>query len=173
MDLEEKLQDVPVGGPLRIEDDLDRLSVTRMVARGRVVVRPAGVADTGGDDPVAVAWQFLRRPETAPGQDRGLGVLGQRGPSPEVVLTFIAEGLPAWPDRRTTMPGWKPLVTGTRPGRRSLSHARRNPAAGNVPRWRTEAGPSTPQTLTADRVLPVRSSTVSRFGARSCLGCAG
>ena len=33
MDLEEELKDVPVGGPLGIEDDLDRLGVTRMVVR--------------------------------------------------------------------------------------------------------------------------------------------
>ena len=57
---------VPVGGPLGIEDDLDRLGVTRMVAGGRVVVLPAGVADAGGDDSVAVAQQFLRGPEQPP-----------------------------------------------------------------------------------------------------------
>jgi hypothetical protein len=45
VDLEEELEDVPVGGPPRIEDDLDRLGVTRMVVGGRVVVLPAGVAD--------------------------------------------------------------------------------------------------------------------------------
>jgi hypothetical protein len=31
VDLEEELQDVPVGSPRGIEDDLDRLGVTRMV----------------------------------------------------------------------------------------------------------------------------------------------
>ena len=86
MDLEEELEDVPVGGPLGIEDDLDRLGVTRMVVGGRVVVLSAGVADAGGDDSFAVAQQFLRGPETAPGEDRGLGVLAYRGPSSEVVL---------------------------------------------------------------------------------------
>jgi hypothetical protein len=64
--LEEKLEDVLVGGPLGVEDDLDRLGVTRVVIGGRVVVLPAGVADAGGDDSVAVAQQFLRGPETAP-----------------------------------------------------------------------------------------------------------
>src|SRR5262249_52996014 len=78
VDLEEKLQDVPVGGPPGIEDDLDRLGVTRMVVGGRVVVLPAGVADAGGDDSVAAAEQFLRGPETAPGEDRGLGALAHR-----------------------------------------------------------------------------------------------
>jgi hypothetical protein len=36
------------------------------------------------------------------------------------VLKIIAEGLLAWPNRRTTLPSYKPLVTGTRHGRRSL-----------------------------------------------------
>jgi hypothetical protein len=45
VDLEEELKDVPVGGPRGIEDDLDRLGVTGVVAGGRVIVLPAGVAD--------------------------------------------------------------------------------------------------------------------------------
>ena len=45
MDLEEELQNVPVGRLPGIEDDLDRLGVTRMVAGGRVVAGPAGIAD--------------------------------------------------------------------------------------------------------------------------------
>jgi len=36
------------------------------------------------------------------------------------VLKMIAEGLLAWPNRLTTMPSYKPLVTGTRHGRCSL-----------------------------------------------------
>jgi hypothetical protein len=39
---------VPVGGPLGIEDDLDRLGGTWMIVGGRVVIFPAGVPDTGG-----------------------------------------------------------------------------------------------------------------------------
>src|SRR5262249_57285272 len=35
VDLEEEFQDVPVGGPPGIEDDFDRLGVTRMAAGGR------------------------------------------------------------------------------------------------------------------------------------------
>jgi len=85
VDLEEELEDVAVGGPLGIEDDLDRLGVTRMVVAGWVVVLSAGVANAGGDDSVAVAQQFLRGPETAPGEDRGLDVLVRRGPSSEIV----------------------------------------------------------------------------------------
>jgi hypothetical protein len=80
VDLEEELEDGPVGGPRGIEGDFDRLGMTRMVVGGGVVVLSAGVADAGGDDSVAVPQQFLRGPETAPGQDRGLGLLAHRGP---------------------------------------------------------------------------------------------
>jgi hypothetical protein len=66
MDLEEKLEDVPVGGLLGIEDDLDRPGVPRMVVGGRVVILAAGVADADGDDSFAVAQQFLRRPRNSP-----------------------------------------------------------------------------------------------------------
>jgi hypothetical protein len=36
------------------------------------------------------------------------------------VLKPIAEGLLVWPNRRITMPSYKPFVTGIRQGRRSL-----------------------------------------------------
>jgi hypothetical protein len=65
VDLEEELEDVPVGDALGVEDDLDRLGVARVVAVGRVVVLAAGVADPGGDDPVAVAqrsWTPQKQP---------------------------------------------------------------------------------------------------------------
>ena len=39
MDLEEELEDVPEGDPLRVEDDFDRLGVTGMVGIGRVLAR--------------------------------------------------------------------------------------------------------------------------------------
>jgi hypothetical protein len=38
----------------------------------------------------------------------------------QIVLKNIAEGMLAWPNRRTIMPSDKPLVTGTRHGRCSL-----------------------------------------------------
>jgi hypothetical protein len=66
VDLEEELEDVPVGGPFGIEDNLDCLGVSRVVVGGRVLVLPAGVADAGRDDSVAVLQQFLGGPETAP-----------------------------------------------------------------------------------------------------------
>src|SRR3954464_14027125 len=67
VDLEEELEDVPVGDPRRVEDDLNGLRVAGMVAIRRVLVLAAGVADAGGDHPVAPAEQFLHSPETAPG----------------------------------------------------------------------------------------------------------
>ena len=75
MDLEEELEDVPIGDPLGVEDDLDRLGVTRMVAVGRVLVLPAGVSDAGGDDAVAMAQQLLDAPEAAAREDGALGVV--------------------------------------------------------------------------------------------------
>src|SRR5262249_36719605 len=74
-DLEEELQDVPVGDALRIEDDLDRLGVAGVVAVGRVVVLSTGVADPGGDHAVAVAQQLLDAPEAPSREDCGLGVI--------------------------------------------------------------------------------------------------
>src|SRR4051794_14057488 len=47
VDLEEELEDVSIGDALGVEDDLDRLGVTRMVSVGRVVVAPAGISDPG------------------------------------------------------------------------------------------------------------------------------
>src|SRR3954453_4659551 len=70
-DLEEELEDVPVGDPLGVEDDLDRLGVPRMVAVGRVLVLATGVADPGGDDSLALAQQLLDAPEAAAREDRG------------------------------------------------------------------------------------------------------
>ena len=86
VDLEEELEQAPLGDPVRVEDDLDRLGVTRMVPVGRVVVLPTGVSDPGRNDSIAVAQQFLRGPEAASGEDRGLGVAAHRVPSFEVVL---------------------------------------------------------------------------------------
>src|ERR687896_210131 len=78
VDLEEELEDVPVGDALGGEDDLDRLGVTRMVPVGGVVVPPAGVSDARGDDSLAAAQQFLNAPEAAAREDRGFGVVAHR-----------------------------------------------------------------------------------------------
>src|SRR5512133_613582 len=50
VDLKEDLEKFPVGDPLGVEDDLDRLGVPGVVPVGRVVVLPTGVSDPGGDD---------------------------------------------------------------------------------------------------------------------------
>src|SRR4051812_47314018 len=78
VDLKEELEDVAVGDALGVEDDLDGLGVPRMVPVGRVVVLPTGVADPGGDDPLALAQQLLDAPEAAAREDRGLGVVAHR-----------------------------------------------------------------------------------------------
>jgi len=70
--LEEDGKDLPVGGPIRVEADLDGLGVTRMGRVGRVLVLAAGVADPRRNHPVAVAKQLLHSPEALPGEDRGL-----------------------------------------------------------------------------------------------------
>src|SRR5918997_271039 len=80
VDLEEELEDLPVGDALGVEDDLDRLGVTGVVPVGRVVVAAAGISDPGRDDPLAVAQQLLNAPETATHEDRGLGVVAHGVP---------------------------------------------------------------------------------------------
>src|ERR687896_1409225 len=75
VDLKEELEDVAVGDALGVEDDLDGLGVTGMVAVGGVLFVPAGVSDAGREDPVAAAQQLLDAPEAAAGKDRGLGVV--------------------------------------------------------------------------------------------------
>src|SRR3954451_100235 len=78
VDLEEELQDVPIGDPLGVEDDLDRLGVPRMVPVRRVLVLAARVSDPGGNDAVPLAEQVLDAPEAAAREDRGLGVVAHR-----------------------------------------------------------------------------------------------
>jgi hypothetical protein len=78
MYLKEELKDLSVGGPLRIEDDLDRLGRPGMALSRRVVIFSAGVADACGYDSGPVSQQLLRRPETASGEDRGLGGLARQ-----------------------------------------------------------------------------------------------
>src|SRR3954451_21993064 len=97
VDLEEELEDVPVGDPLRVEDDLDRLGVTGVVPVGRVVVLAARVADPGGDDAVAPAQQLLDAPEAASREDRRLSGLAHRlsfvtGSGPYLIMRRRATG---------------------------------------------------------------------------------
>src|SRR5918999_1326777 len=78
VDLEEELEDVPVGDALGVEDDLDRLGMAGMVPVGRVVVLPTGVTDPRGNDSLAAAQQLLNAPEAAAREDRGFGVVAHR-----------------------------------------------------------------------------------------------
>src|SRR5215471_15996953 len=78
VELEEQLQQVPIGDPVWIEGHLDRLGVPAIVVLGWVVVLAAGPSHAGGDDSVAVAQQLLHDPETASREDRGLGVVAHR-----------------------------------------------------------------------------------------------
>ena len=107
MDLEEELEDVPVGRLIGIEDDLDCLGVPRMVVGGRALVVTAGVADTGGDDAVSVSQQLLGGPKQPP---------ARRADSVFALITVFL------------------LVTGTRHSRCGFSTGRRNSAGNNVPR---------------------------------------
>src|SRR5262249_10002828 len=51
-----------------IENDLDGLSVSAVIAIRRVRCAPAGVANSGGDDAIVAAKQILHAPETSAGQ---------------------------------------------------------------------------------------------------------
>jgi len=86
VDLEEELQDVPVGGPPGIKDDLHRLGMAPMVVLGRALVLPAGVSDAGGDHPVTVAptvqcsCRTRRRPAGRAPTDRTAWSFQDHGP---------------------------------------------------------------------------------------------
>src|SRR5262249_35094669 len=69
VNLEEVLEQVPVGDSLRIEDDLDRLGVPARVLQARVLALSAHPSDTGGNDSVRVAQQLLHDPVAAAGED--------------------------------------------------------------------------------------------------------
>jgi hypothetical protein len=79
VDLEEELQQVPVGEPVRVEDDLDRLGVAAVVPVGRVRHVAAGVADPGRQDAGELADEILHAPETAAGED---GLFGRHDALP-------------------------------------------------------------------------------------------
>jgi hypothetical protein len=78
VDLEEELEDVPVGDAVGIEDDLDGLGVAGVIPIRGVLVLAAGVADAGGEDAVFMAQQVLDAPEAASREDGGLGPVGHR-----------------------------------------------------------------------------------------------
>jgi hypothetical protein len=102
VDLEEELEDVPVGGPPAIEDDLDRLGVTGMVAGGRVGVLPAGVADAVAMTPSRWRSSSCASQKQPPARIAVsvFSLIG--GPSSNVVLKIIAEG--CWPGQTAASP---------------------------------------------------------------------
>ena len=102
VDLEEELQDVPVGDPVGAEDDLDRLGVAGMVPVGRVGVLAAGVSDAGGDDAVPLAKQLLDSPEAPSGEDRSLGVVGH-GVAPSILGRSSLLSLSSAQERRAAI----------------------------------------------------------------------
>src|SRR4051794_28924011 len=89
-----------------------------MVPIGRVLVLAAGVADARRDHPVALTKQLLHSPETAAGEDRGLGVIRHVVHS----LSGLAEG----EDVRAYARAVEPDLEGAR---RSLMRSVRHAAA--------------------------------------------
>jgi ATP-dependent helicase Lhr and Lhr-like helicase len=75
VDLEEELQQVPVGQLVRLEDDLQGLRVRAVVPVGGVGHVPAGVTDPGRDHAGELADEILHSPEAAAGQDGLLGLV--------------------------------------------------------------------------------------------------
>src|SRR5580693_8990662 len=69
VDLEEELQQVPVGDLVRVEGDLDRLGVAAVVPVGGVGHVTAGVTDSGRDHSGELADKVLYAPETAASED--------------------------------------------------------------------------------------------------------
>src|SRR5215470_11400818 len=69
VDLEEELEQVPIGDLLRVEDDLDGLGVGAMVAVGGVRHVAARVTDPRRDHARTLADEVLYPPEAAASQD--------------------------------------------------------------------------------------------------------
>src|SRR5205814_1892970 len=70
VDLEEEFEELSVRDSLGIEDDLERLRVTVMVAVGRIRNVAAGVADPCRNDAGSLPKEILHSPETSSGKDR-------------------------------------------------------------------------------------------------------
>src|SRR5262249_23024499 len=113
VDLEEELEQVAERDELGVEDDLDRLGVTLVVAVGRVGDVTAGVADPGRDPAGPLADEILHAPEAAAGQDRGLALFAHGGlPSSKSLAQtllnhrlFPRADVRPGPDRRRVSPG--------------------------------------------------------------------
>src|SRR3546814_770927 len=69
MDLEEKLEQIPIGRLVGVEDDLDRLSVGAMISVGRIRHVATGIADSGRKNAWPAPYQLLHSPEATPGKN--------------------------------------------------------------------------------------------------------
>src|SRR4029453_33959 len=69
VDLEEELEQIPIGRLVGVEDDLDRLSMGAMISVGRIRHVATGIADSGRKDPWAAPYQLLHAPEATPGEN--------------------------------------------------------------------------------------------------------
>src|SRR5262249_21320167 len=72
VDLEEKLEQLPVTDARRIEDDLHRFGMSRMIAVGCVAIAATRVADPRRQDAVLLANQILHAPEAPASENRAL-----------------------------------------------------------------------------------------------------
>src|SRR5262245_56019849 len=68
VDLEEELEDLPIAHHRRVEDDLDRLGMSAMIAIGSVRSSAARVANPGRHNAVVAAQELLHTPEAAAGK---------------------------------------------------------------------------------------------------------
>src|SRR5262245_13083787 len=83
VDLEEEFEQLPVADARRVEEDLDRLGVPRVIAISRVGVAAAGVSDPRRQNAVLAANEVLRAPEAAAGEDRAFLIHGCPLPGPD------------------------------------------------------------------------------------------
>src|SRR3546814_7484761 len=73
VDLEEKLEQVPISRLVGVEDDLDRLSVGAMISVGRIRHIATGIADSGRKNAWPAPYQLLHSPEAPPGKNCEIG----------------------------------------------------------------------------------------------------
>jgi hypothetical protein len=76
--LPEELEQIPERDAFRIELDLDGLGVVTEVAVGRLVLRPAGVADARAEDTGETPEPGVRTPESPEGERSDLHAIGTR-----------------------------------------------------------------------------------------------
>src|SRR5262249_44323872 len=92
VDLEEELEQVPIGDLLRVEDDLDRLGVAFVIAVGRVRNVAARVAHARGENAGPLPEEVLHSPETPTGENRLLGLAHIRTSNAHFTLPSTGSG---------------------------------------------------------------------------------